>query len=168
MKTGLIAALLAFGLTSTAFAGDAKLGDISIKDAFARATAGKAKVGISFMMIKNEGTADKLVGVSAPVSKTAELHTHIMDGDIMRMREIEGGIEVPAGGSVMLKPGGDHVMLMGLTQQLKKGESFPLEMTFEKAGKVTVTVDVASIGAKMAPGMDHSKMGHDHKDHSHN
>lgn len=168
MKTGLIATLLALGLTGSAFAGDATLGDISIKDAFARATAGKAKVGISFMMIKNEGEADRLIAVSAPVSKTAELHTHIMDGDIMRMREIEGGIEIPAGGSVMLKPGGNHVMLMGLTQQLKKGESFPLEITFEKAGKISVTVDVASIGAKTAPGMDHSKMDHSKMDHSKN
>ena len=167
MKLKIMAALIAGLVASPAVAGDAKLGDLSISGAFARATAGKAKAGGGFLMIKNAGEADRLVAASAAVSKKTELHTHIMDGDVMRMREVEGGIEVPANGMVALKPGSFHVMFMGLKAPLKKGEKFPLELTFEKAGKVTVDVDIAGVGAKMAPGMDHSKMDHGKHEHKH-
>src|SRR5690606_10830983 len=83
---------------------------------------------------------------SSPVAETAELHTHIKDGEVMRMRPVEA-IEVPAGGSVTLKPGGDHVMLMSLRAPLKEGETFPLTLIFEHRGSREVDVTVKSVGA---------------------
>ncbi len=132
-----------------------KAGDIAIEQPFARATP--AKVGGVFLTLKNAGgTADKLVKAASPVAETVELHTHIKDGDAMRMRAVEN-IPVPANGQTALEPGGYHVMLIGLKQPLKEGTSFPLTLTFEKAGSVTVTVPVQKAGAPAASG------GHEHK-----
>lgn len=146
-------------VAGTAWAGDAKVGALSIEGAFARATPGAAKNGGAFLTIVNTGAqADTLTAASAPVAPVAELHTHIKEGDVMKMRPVEA-IEVPAGGTVTLQPGGLHVMLMGLTEPLKEGQSFPLKLTFAKAGAVEVAVDVKGVGA-MGPmgGMDHSQM----------
>ncbi|MCT4656370.1 MAG: copper chaperone PCu(A)C [Cohaesibacter sp.] len=147
MKKILTAALLSAVLATPALAADVKLGDLTISGAFARATAGKAKAGGSFMTIKNAGAADRLVSASSDVAARTELHTHIMDGDVMRMREVKDGIPVPEKGEVALKPGGYHVMLMKLKQPLKQGETFPIELTFEKAGKVTVDIKIGKVGA---------------------
>ncbi len=137
-----------------AIAGDVKVGDITVEAPWARASAGKAKAGAAFMTLNNAGaTDDKLIKASADVSKKAELHTHIREGDIMRMRRVEA-IDVPAGGVATLEPGGDHVMLMGLREPLKEGETFPLTLTFENAGEVTVEVMVMKAGA-----MGHGSMG---------
>lgn len=151
------AAVLLMG--SAAWAGEAAKGDIAVQGAFARATPGAAKNGGAFMTITNKGKdADRLVAASSGVAKIAELHTHIKDGDVMKMRPV-GQIDVPAGQTVTLQPGGLHVMLMELGQPLKEGGTFPLTLKFEKAGEVEVTVDVQGVGA-MAPmgAMDHSKM----------
>jgi copper(I)-binding protein/uncharacterized protein YcnI len=123
----------------------AKAGDIAIEQPFARATP--AKVGGVFLTLKNGGgTADKLVKAASPAADTVELHTHVKDGDAMRMRPVET-IPVPAKGQTALEPGGYHIMLIGLKQPLKEGESFPVTLTFEKAGSVTVTVPVVKAGA---------------------
>jgi periplasmic copper chaperone A len=130
-----------------AVAGDAAIGAIQIKSAWARATPPGAPAGGAFASIVNTGTAeDTLVGVAADVAKTVELHTHVMDGAVMRMRAVPS-IPVGPGQTVALAPGGYHVMLIGLKQPLKAGEHFPLTLTFQHAGPVTVTVDVAAIGA---------------------
>ncbi|MCV6574240.1 MAG: copper chaperone PCu(A)C [Cohaesibacter sp.] len=163
LATALVASLMAL---SPAMAADIMAGDLTISGAFARASAGKAKAGGGFMMIKNKGDADRLLSASSNVAARTELHTHIMDGDVMRMREVKDGIPVPAKGEVALKPGSYHVMFMKLHEPLKKGQKFPVELTFEKAGKVTVEVEVGKVGAMMAPGMDHSKMDHSKMDHS--
>jgi copper(I)-binding protein/uncharacterized protein YcnI len=132
-----------------------KAGDMTIEQPFARATP--AKVGGVFLVLKNGGgTVDKLVKASSPVAETVELHTHIKDGDAMRMRAVEN-IPVPANGQTALEPGGYHIMLIGLKQPLKEGGSFPLTLTFETAGSVTVTVPVQKAGAPAASG------GHEHK-----
>lgn len=137
----LTAAVLSIASTVVAYGGD-----IAIDDAFARASAGTAKVGAAFMTLRNSGaTADALVEVNSPVAARAELHTHIKDGDIMRMRQVEA-IDVPARGAVTLEPGGPHVMLINLTQPLKQGEAFPLTLTFAKAGTMTIEVPVKSPG----------------------
>jgi copper(I)-binding protein len=140
-------------------AGDVKVGDITVEGPWARASAGKAKAGAAFMTLNNAGaTDDRLTGVSAGVSDKAQLHTHIKEGDIMRMRPVEA-IDVPAGGVAALEPGGHHVMFMGLHEPLKEGETFPLTLTFEKAGEVTVEVMVMKVGA-----MGHGSMhGHGSK-----
>lgn len=132
-------------------------GDIDIENPWARASAGPAKAGAAFMEIKNDSvTADRVTGASADVSEAVELHTHIRDGDVMRMREVEF-IDVPANGATELKPGGLHVMFMGLKAPLKEGESFPLTLTFENAGDVTVEVNVMKASAM---GATHGE-GHD-------
>lgn len=133
---------------------------IMVKSPWSRASAGMARAGGAFMTIHNSGaTADKLLAAKSDIAARVELHTHVMDGDIMKMTEVES-ILVPAGGMQMLKPGSYHVMFMGLKDPLKEGGSFPLTLVFENAGEVSVTVDIKAPGAKGA--MDGMKnMGHD-------
>jgi hypothetical protein len=96
-----------------------------------------------YMRLTNRGQeADRLVSAQAGVAKTIELHETIMEGDLMRMQQVQGGIEVPAGGTVELKPGGLHVMLIGLTQDLNVGDKFPVTLQFDKGGAVTVEAEV--------------------------
>ena len=124
--------------------------EITVRDPFARASAGMAETGAAFMKLSNASAVnDQLVAASTPVSAKTELHDHIKEGDIMRMRQVPS-IEVPAGGTVALQPGGLHIMLMGLKQPLREGETFPLTLTFAHAGAVTVEVPVKSVG-EMAP-----------------
>ncbi len=163
MKTllGTVLGLTLAALSLPAAAGDAKIGAIEIKDAWARATPARAPAGGAFVTITNTGTAtDNLLGASAKVSKTVELHTHIAQGDVMRMVAV-GSIELQPGKTVAMAPGGLHIMLIGLHEPLKEGTSFPLELDFAQAGKVTVTVDVKPVGA-MGPGagMVHDPVAH--------
>lgn len=157
MRNLFIAVCLAFaGTLSIAHADDhARVGDIAIKDVWARATAKSAPNGAVFMTLHSAGAADRLVAASASVSRRVEIHESSMKDGVMRMREVPG-IDVPAGGMAMLKPGGYHVMLMGLNAPLQKGDEFPLTLTFETAGEVTVEVEVQAAG-----GMSHGK-GHSH------
>ena len=141
---------LALGLASLfAQAHEFKLGAITIGHPYARATAAGQPTGGAFMSFANTGAADKLVSVSADVSKSVELHTMAMEGDVMRMRQVDG-IEVGAGKTVELKPGSYHVMFVGLKAPLKAGDKFPLKLKFEKAGEVEVTVNVEAPGAGAA------------------
>lgn len=97
----------------------------------------------AYMVIRNTGSEpDKLIAASTDVAKTVELHTVIEEGGVMRMRQVEGGIEIPANGEVVLKPGGFHVMLIGLTRDLNAGDKVQLTLTFEKAGQIPVTAEV--------------------------
>ncbi len=131
---------------------------VSVEQPWARASVGKN--GATFLTMVNKGNSDdRLVAAKADVSNRVELHTHIMEGNIMRMRQVEA-IPVPAGKTVMLKPGGLHVMMIGLNKKLEEGQSFPLTLVFEKAGEVTVTVPIMKLGA-MGPGGAGS-MGHGH------
>ena len=111
-----------------------------VEDAWARPTVAGQAGGGGFLKITSP-TADRLVAATAPVSKTVELHTMQMDGNVMRMRQVPA-IDIPAGQTVELKPGGLHVMFIGLTQTLKDGATFPLKLRFEKAGEVEVEVKV--------------------------
>ena len=86
-----------------------------------------------------------------------QIHMTEMTNGVMSMKEVEGGIEIPAGGTIQLEPGGNHVMLMGLKAPLVEGETLPLTLVFEKAGKVDVDVPVMAPGAMIGE-MDHSKM----------
>jgi len=127
----------------------AQTGQVELKDAWARATPGKAENGAAYLTIVSPG-ADRLVSVSTPVAKKAELHTMTTEGGVMKMRPL-AGVDVPAGQPVTLKPGGAHIMLMGLNQPLQAGQSFPLTLSFEKAGQREVTVAIEKPGA-MGPG----------------
>ena len=123
----------------------AQTGEIDVKDAWARATPGKAENGAAYVTIVSP-TADRLVSVSSPVAKKAGLHTMTMDGGVMKMRPL-AGVDVPANEPVTLKPGGMHIMLQGLSEPLQAGKSFPLTLTFEKAGQREVEVAVEKPGA---------------------
>jgi periplasmic copper chaperone A len=163
------AVLLLFATVNAGIAdnGDAKNGGPRIDRAWARATPGAAATGAVYFRIESP-TSDRLIGLKTPVAAKAELHTHIEQNGIMQMREVEGGLAVPAGQEVELKPGGPlHVMLIELNQKLKAGDSFPLTLTFEKAGSRDVTVKVERLGA-MGPAddgnMNHTAM---HSDDGH-
>lgn len=125
---------------------------VSVIAPWARATPGGVTVAGGFLEMRAAGgMADRLIGATSPVAGTVELHTHTHESGVMRMRRVEA-IEVPAGASVTLKPGGLHLMLMELKQPLKAGERVPLTLRFEKAGEVAVSLEVARIGAMGPPG----------------
>jgi len=131
------------------------VGDITVAKAWSRASAGPAKTGAAFMAITSKGGADRLIGVATAAAGRAELHTHLMEAGIMKMRQVPA-IDIPAGGMVMLQPGGLHVMLFNLAQPFKEGDHYMLTLTFEKAGKADVMVMVGGAGAMR--GMDHGAM----------
>lgn len=125
---------------------------VAVEAPFARATAGPARNGATFLTVRNAGAeADRLIGAKTPVAERAELHTHLHENGVMKMRPVEA-IAVPAGGVATLEPGGDHIMMMGLKAPLKEGESFPLTLIFEKAGEVTVDVPIGGVGAMQGSG----------------
>ncbi|MFV3129429.1 copper chaperone PCu(A)C [Niveispirillum sp. KHB5.9] len=151
--------LLISAVTSLLLIGAAQA-EISVTSPFSRASAPAARAGAAFLTVSIDAGTDKLVGASSPVAEKAELHSHMMENGIARMRPVEGGIAVTAGTPVELKPGGLHIMLIGLKAPLKQGESFPLTLKFEKAGDVAVTVAVQGPGA-----MGAAMTGHDHGGH---
>ena len=135
-------------------------GKIAVEKVWARASAGRAGAGAAYLTLRNTGGAsDRLMSASTDVAKRAELHTHKQDGNVMRMAKVDA-VDVPAGGAVTFKPGGLHVMLMGLNRKLSKGDRFPLTLNFEKSGSVTVTVAVQGIAAMGHAGHGGKKMDH--------
>jgi copper(I)-binding protein len=135
-----VAACLA--VTSAALA---QTGQLEVSNAWARATPAKAENGIAYLTIRSP-TPDRLLSVSSPVAKKAELNTMEMSDMVMKMRPL-ASLDIPAGQPVTLKPSGEHIMLMGLNGPLREGQSFPLTLTFEKAGAREVTVAVEKPGA---------------------
>ena len=119
--------------------------DVLVMDAYARASVTPvAKAGAVYVSITNQGTtADRLLAVSSPVASMAMLHRTIKDGDIIRMEEA-GPVDLQPKGTLIMEPGGLHVMLMGLKTPLRQGEVVELTLVFEAAGPVTVKVPVGS------------------------
>jgi len=132
-------------LIQTAAARDYALGDIVIGRPWSRA-APAGGTGAGFMTLRSSGPADRLLGASSPVARVAEMHTHIRDGDVMRMRPV-AEIPIAPGQTVTLAPGGLHIMLIGLTGPLAIGSRVPLTLRFERAGEVTVQLTVERAGA---------------------
>jgi copper(I)-binding protein len=137
------ALLLALCLAGTpALAQSPVAGSLTVEQPWARPTARSAPNGAVYLTIANAGpAADRLVQAHAEVSAKTELHTHLNEGGVMRMRPVTA-IDIPAGGKAELKPGGLHVMLLGLKAPLAAGTRFPLTLTFETSAPVTVTVTV--------------------------
>lgn len=157
--------LCAAGFAFDASAHEFSSKGVSIAHPWARATPKGAKVGAAYLEIKTDATtADRLIGAKSAVAGKVEIHTHIHEGDIMKMRRIDG-IDVKPGASHVLKPSGDHVMLMDLNQPLKEGDVLKITLIFEKAGAIDVDATVEPIGAKGPHGMDHQP-GHEGMDHS--
>lgn len=127
-----------------------------VEQAWARPTAQGQAAGGGYLRIDNRtGAADRLLGASASgVASAVELHSMSMDGDVMRMRKVDA-IDVPAGGTVELKPGGLHLMLIGLSAPLKAHTMVPLVLRFEKAGELRVQMHVG-------PGTTDQPQTHDH------
>ena len=121
----------------------APAGSIKVITPFASATMPGATVGAAYMQVSNTGRSPVvLVSATSPVAARVEFHSMSMEGNIMRMREITGGIPIPPGGSVNFVPGGMHIMLVGLTQRLAPGTFVPLTLTFNGAPQVTLQVPI--------------------------
>lgn len=120
---------------------------LRIESAWSRSTAEiEAGTGIVYMSITNTGTqAETLLAAKTPIAGAVEFHIHVQDSNgVMRMRMVDGGrIEIPAGGTVILEPGGLHIMLINLAEALKSGTTYPLTLKFERSGEVTLQVPVA-------------------------
>ncbi len=148
--------MLLLVLSRPLWAHEFKLGDLEIDHPWSRETPAGAKVASGYMIIKNNGaTADRLVSVSSSIAGRAEVHEMSVNADgVMTMRPVSGGVEIPAGGEVALKPGAFHIMFMELKEPPKAGVKFPGTLTFEKAGTVGVEFAVEAKGGGEA---DHSQ-----------
>jgi copper(I)-binding protein len=148
LRRSLLAAVAALAALPAA-AQDRAAGDIRIAQPWTRAAGANAN-GAGFMVLRNAGTrADRLLSAATPAARAVELHTHLREGDVMRMRPVQD-IPVPAGETVELRPGGMHLMLIGLAAPLQQGGRVPLTLRFEHAGEVQVELIVESAGARGA------------------
>lgn len=155
----LTATFLAFTPTD-GFAHQFEMGSITITKPWTRATPGPARAGAGYLIIRNAGgVSDRLIKAESNLSKRTEIHTHVMDGGVMKMTHIEEGVEIPVNGEVAFEPGGLHIMFMGLKAPFKEGQSLPVTLHFEKAGKLEMELMVRSVGAKK---YDKKKMKHTH------
>ena len=131
---------------------EVKAGDLVITQAWTRATPNGAKVGTGYLTIENKGSApDRLMGGSTDVAGNVEVHEMAMQGGVMKMRPLDGGLTIDPGKTVKLAPGGYHLMMMNLKSPFKQGDSVPVTLKFEKAGEVKVSLAVQGVGAQ-APG----------------
>jgi periplasmic copper chaperone A len=147
---------------------EATKGGVTVAHPWVRATPGGATVGAAYLEIKSAaGVEDRLLGASSPVAGKVEVHTHLNEDGVMKMRRVDA-VALKPGASHLLQPSGDHIMLMDLKGPLKEGDMVALTLTFEKAGAISVEATVEPIGAKGPHGMDHQP-GHEmpagHKHH---
>ena len=155
-RAAIVAAIL---VVTPAFAhnGVTHLGAINISLPFTRATLPNAPVGGGFLSIENEGPeADRLISASSPAADVVQIHEMAMEGDVMKMRHLAEGLELPAGQTVVLSPGGFHLMFMGLKQAFVEGETVPVTLVFEKAGTVELALPVLGAAADEAPAGEHA------------
>jgi copper(I)-binding protein len=163
MKT-VLAVLASLAFTgSAALAHDYKLGSLEIHHPASKATLPGQPVGGGFLSIANTGTEpDRLLSITAPaVSDDVQLHEMAVENDVMKMRQLPQGIEIPAGTTVEFKSGGMHVMFMSLKQPFKEGEAFKATLTFEKAGAVEVEFKIGSARPGAVDGADKEANPHE-------
>ena len=128
--------------------------DITVSHPWARATPGGVTVGGAYFEVKAApGPGDRLVGARSAIAGSVEVHTHAIENGVAKMRRIDG-LPIKGGQSVVLKPGGYHMMLLDLKQPLKEGDLLKFTLTFEKAGDIEVEAAVEPIGAKGPHGFD--------------
>ena len=155
LRAALAAAIL---VVTPAFAhnGVIHLGNINISLPFTRATLPNAPVAGGFLTIENTGTeSDRLISLTSEIADETQIHEMAMQGDVMKMRPLAEGLEIPAGETVVLAPGGFHIMFMGLKQTLVEGETITVTLTFEKAGTVDVVLPIEAAAAD-APTAEHA------------
>jgi periplasmic copper chaperone A len=160
-----VAAILggcAFAATPVGAAGDYDVGSIHISRPWSRATPKGASSGAGYMTITNKGSApDKVSCVSADASAQCQIHSMTMEGGIMKMRPVEGGVEIKPGESVTLKPGGYHMMFLALKHPLEQGQTVKATLKFDHAGAVDVEYPVLAIGAPAPSASAGGTMMHD-------
>lgn len=134
--------------TRPARAHDYTLGELRIGHPWTRATAGTGAAGGGFLTIRNTGTQpDRLLRAESPAAGVVELHTHINDQGVMRMRPVPD-IPIPPGAEVTLAPGGLHLMLINTRQRFDRGGRVPVTLVFERAGRIEVELAVEAAGAR--------------------
>lgn len=148
MKALVAAVMLASAASLPAWAAN-----VSVTDAWARATMPGQKVSAAYMQIQSDADA-RLVSASSPAVPRVEVHEMKMDGDVMRMREVKA-IELPKGKPVSLQPGGLHIMLMNLQKPIAAGDVIPLTLVIESGGKQQTVEVKAEARAPMGGGMQH-------------
>jgi copper(I)-binding protein len=152
-----LGAALCLPTVAPSLAHEVKAGALTLNHPWVRATPTGAKVGGGYVEIINDGAEpDRLVGGSVPFAARVEIHEMKVTDGIMTMREVPGGLEIPAGGSLVLKPGSYHLMFMDLKEPLQADMVVEGTLTFEKAGDVAVTFVVEAIGATGG----HDAVGH--------
>lgn len=140
-----------------ACAEEIKAGDLVISQAWSRATPGGAKIGGGYLTIENKGTtSDRLIHTSGDIAGKIEVHEMAMKNGVMTMRPLDNGLTIEPGKTVKLAPGGFHLMMFDLKSPLKQGDKVPVILEFEKAGKVTLSLDVEGIGAQGPAGAGNS------------
>jgi copper(I)-binding protein len=133
-----------------------KAGPLVIATPWSRATPGGAKVAGGYVTITNTGsTPDRLTAATLSVAEAGEVHESTTAGGVVRMRPVEGGVEIRPGATVELRPGGYHIMFVRLTQPLKEGEKLSGSLTFENAGTVPVEFAVRGLGTQRAAPSEH-------------
>lgn len=138
-------------IANVALARDFRAGDVVVLHPWSRATPKGATVGAGYFVVQNRGTVpDRLLGGSVDVAAGFEIHDVVVRDGVMRMRELNA-LEIPPSGSVEVKPGGRHLMFVGLLHSLAAGEKVRGALQFERAGRIEVEFDVIGMGAP-APG----------------
>ena len=133
--------------------------NLSLSSAWVRPTLGAGRTTAAYVSITNNGTtADRLVAAEVPHASSVEIHTAGMEDGIMRMRRLEG-LDIAPGATVLLAPGGFHIMVIGLSEPIKSGEEVPLTLVFEEAGSLTITATVSLAPPAHAP--QHMREGAD-------
>ncbi|MBW8270362.1 MULTISPECIES: copper chaperone PCu(A)C [Roseomonadaceae] len=139
----------ALALAAVIPAANAQQGDVAVSAAWTRAVGTTAPTAAGYMTLRNRGAApDRLVGAETPAARSVEIHEQRMEEGVMRMRPLPGGVPLPPGETVTLGPGGTHLMLVGPTRALARGEWVPLTLRFERAGEVRVELSVEAAGAR--------------------
>jgi periplasmic copper chaperone A len=133
---------------------------VTVGPGWARATAGSSTLGAAYLTIESK-IDDRLVSAASPVAQDVQLHVHSMDGNgVMTMRQVDG-FDIHAGKKLVLKPNGNALMLIGLKSPLVAGQSFPITLTFAKAGAVEAEIKVRALGAADDSAAKHDMSGHD-------
>jgi copper(I)-binding protein len=122
------------------------MAQVSVENAWARATPPGARIAAGYLTVRNAGAADRLVSASSAAAEKVETHVTIKEGDVSRMRQVKGH-DVPAKGALELAPGGAHLMLVNIKAPLKEGDKVPLVLRFQKAGEVRTELAVRALGS---------------------
>jgi periplasmic copper chaperone A len=153
---------LAVSQIMPAHTADYSVGSIDITQPWARATPKGASTGAAYMTITNDGTTpDRVNCASSDASAKCQIHSMTMDNGVMKMRPVEGGLEIKPGETVTLKPSGFHIMFVDLKNPLEQGKTVEVTLQFDKAGTVEVEFPIMAIGAA-APGGSAGAMQMDH------